>query len=287
MVRHVRDRARRDLADPLGKSTQNSSQIRPPPQAAAKRSRRITAVSPDLAFQRCANTAAAIVEQAPPFVTYRVATHVSVPALNRERDILRSVSVRTRDDSAVIVDLPNGGTQVGHAFPITPSFDALSNFVLHWKIGIHQDVTSYVSDVEPLHYDSSSSNADVVVFRLRQYKAFYAKDSSDAPDGKTHVTLEPYDFVKKQAAKPDNTFYLADLYIDNASGLPTEVIYTGGDDIRFTIDYGTFAGHWLVQHVHYEETLRGPLRLGRLHFSADAIYDQFAFPVTAPDPRLV
>jgi hypothetical protein len=38
--------------------------------------------------------------------------------------------------------------------------------------------------------------------------------------------------------------------------------------------------------VHYEETLHGPLRVGRLHFSADAIYDEFAFPVNAPDPRL-
>jgi hypothetical protein len=281
----VRDRARRDLAEPSG-SPGRSRLIVTLRLECRKRSLGIAAVSPDLAFQHCANAAAAIVEQAPPFVTYRVATHVSVPALNRERDILRAVSVRTRDDSAVIVDLPNGGTQVGRGFPITPSFDALSNFVLHWKIGIHQDVTSYVSDVEPLRYDSTTSDADVVVFRLRQYKAFYAKDSSDAPDGKTHVTLEPYDYVKKQAAKPDNTFYLADLYIDNSSGLPTEVTYTGGDDIRFTIDYGTFAGHWLIQHVHYEETLHGPLRVGRLHFSADAIYDEFAFPVNAPDPRL-
>jgi hypothetical protein len=244
-------------------------------------------VSPDLAFQHCANAAAAIVEQAPAFVTYRVATHVSVPALNRERDILRSVSVRTRDDSAVIVDLPGGSTQLGRGFPITPSFDALSYFVLHWKIGIHQDVTSYVSDVEPLHYDNTPSTADVVVFRLRQYKAFFAKDSSDAPDGRTHVTLVPFDYVKKQAAKPDNTFYLADVYIDNTSGLPTQVTYTGGDDIRFTIDYATFSGYWLVKHVHYEETLHGPLHLGRLHFSADAVYDDFAFPASAPDPRLV
>jgi len=216
-----------------------------------------------------------------------VATHVSVPALGRERDILREVKVRTRDDAAVIVDLPGGGTQLGRGFPITPSFDALSYFVLHWKIGIHQDVTSYVSDVQPLHYDDSSGDAaDVVVFRLRQYKAFFASDSSDAPDGETHVTLEPYDFVKKQAAKPDNTFYLAELYIDNASGLPAEVTYSGGDDIRFTIDYGTYQGHWLVRHVHYEETLHGPLHIGRLHFSADAVYDGFAFPAVAPDPRL-
>ncbi|HMD03075.1 MAG TPA: hypothetical protein VKG44_08960, partial [Candidatus Baltobacteraceae bacterium] len=258
-----------------------------PSHRPAQRSIAIAAVSPDLAFQRCANAAAAIVAVAPAFVTYRVATHVSVPALNRQRDIFRAVSVRTRDDTAVIADLPNGGTQVGPAFPITPSFDALSYFVLHWKIGIHQDVSSYVSDVQPLHYDDpSASAADVVVFRLRQYKASFAADSSDAPDGKTHIVLEPYDYVKKQVAKPDNTFFLAELYVDNASGLPSEVTYTGGDDIRFTIDYGTFSGHWLVSHAHYEETLHGPLHVGRLHFSADAVYDEFGFPTTAPDPRL-
>jgi hypothetical protein len=239
-----------------------------------------------LAFQRCANAAAAIVEQAPAFVTYHVATHVSVPSLGRERDILRSVSVRTRDDTAVITDLPGGATQVGRGFPITPSFDALSYFVLTWKIGMRQDVTSYVYNVVPLRYDNISSSADVVVFRLRSYKASFAPDSSDAPDGKTHVSLEPYDFVKKQAAKPDNTFYLAELYIDNSSGLPSEVVYTGGDDIRFVIDYGTFSGHWLIQHVHYDETLHGPLHVGRLHFSADAVYDQYVFPASAPDPRL-
>jgi hypothetical protein len=199
---------------------------------------------------------------------------------------LRAVSVRTRDDTAIIADLPNGGTQIGHGFPITPTFDALSYFVLSWKIGMRQDVTAYVHDVVPLTYNTSSSDSDVVVFRLRQYKVAFANDSSDAPDGKTHLTLEPYDFVKKQAAKPDSTFYLSDLYIDNASGLPSEVGFAGGDDIRMTVEYASIEGHWLVDRVHYEETLHGPLRIGRLHFVVDATYDRFAFPQSAPDPRL-
>jgi hypothetical protein len=45
-------------------------------------------------------------------------------------------------------------------------------------------------------------------------------------------------------------------------------------------------GHWLVTHAHYEETLHGPLNIGRLHVIADATYDKFAFPDEAPDPRL-
>ena len=244
-------------------------------------------LSPDLAFQRCANTAAAFVERAPPYVTYRVSTHVSAPAVGRNRDVIRRVSVRTLDDAAVIADLPQGRVRTGHGFPLTPAFDALSSFTLSWKIGAHFDLTSYVHDVKPLRYgDEVHSAADVVVFRLRQYRADYAGDSSDAQSGETHITLRPYDFVKREVVKPDSTFFLSDLYIDNATDLPAKVRYQGGDDIDFIVDYATLQGYWLVAHAHYEETLRGPLRVGRLHVIADAVYDEFAFPAGAPDERL-
>lgn len=244
-------------------------------------------LAPDIVFQHAANTAAATVAQAPPFVTYHVATHVSAPALGKERDVLRAVSVRTKDDVAVIQDLPRGANVLGHGFPVTPSFDALSYFTLSWRVGAHTEVSSYVHDITPLTYPDVQDNAaDVVVVRLRQYRANFAPDSSDAPDGKTHVTLQPYDFVKKQVVSPGSTFFLSDVYIDNATNLPTEVRYAGGDDIVFLVDYGTVQGHWLVTHAHYEETLRGPLNIGRLHVIADAVYDQFAFPDEAPDPRL-
>lgn len=244
-------------------------------------------VAPDIAFQHCANAAAAIIEKAPPFVTYRVATHVSAPSLGKERDVIRAVSVRTRDDLAVIQDLPKGANQLGHGFPVTPAFDALSQFTLTWRVGAHTEVSAYVHDVQPLHYeDVPASGADVVVVRLRQYRAEYADDSSDAPDGKTHIHMVPYDFVKRQVAKPDSTFFLSDLVIDNATDLPLHVRYEGADDIQFDVDYGSVDGHWLVTHAHYEETIHGPLRIGRLHVSADAVYDSFAFPDAAPDPRL-
>jgi hypothetical protein len=220
-------------------------------------------------------------------VTYRVATHVSAPSIGKERDVIRAVSVRTRDDLAVIQDLPQGRNQLGHGFPVTPSFDALSYFTLSWRVGAHTEVSSYVHDVTPLTYpDAPQSGADVVVVRLRAYKAEYAADSSDAPDGKTHITLVPYDFVKRQTLRPDSTFYLSDVVIDNATGLPAEVRYAGGDDIVFDVRYGMLENHWLVTHAHYEETLHGPLRIGRLHVSADAVYDNFTFPDAPPDPRL-
>jgi hypothetical protein len=244
-------------------------------------------LTPDIAFERCANAAAAYVEQAPPFITYRVVTHVSARAAGREREIDRAVSVRTKDDLAVIQDLPKGRNQLGHGFPITPAFDALSYFTLSWKIGAHFDMTSYVHDVTPLRYqDLPESAADVVVFRLRQYRAEYAPDSSDDPNGKTHITLAPYDFVKRAVVKPDSTFFLSDLYIDNATDLPVQVRYQGGDDIDFMLSYATFEGHWLIEHAHYEETLHGPLRIGSLHVVADATYDDFTFPQEAPDERL-
>jgi len=170
---------------------------------------------------------------------------------------------------------------------VTPSFDALSYFTLTWRVGAHTDLTAYVHDVTPLTYpDVANSGADVVVVRLRSYKAEYAADSSDASDGKTHITLVPYDFVKRQALRPDSTFYLSDVVIENATGLPTEVRYQGGDEIVFDVQYGMREQHWLITHAHYEETLHGPLRIGRLHVIADASYDDFAFPQTAPDPRL-
>ena len=217
-------------------------------------------------------------------MTYRVSTHVSAPAIGKQRDVIRGVMVRTSDDIAVVQDLPQGANQLAHGFPVTPNFDALSNFVLSWKVGFHSEVSSYV---QPLTYSDAHSSADVVVVRLRQYHAEYAADSSEDPSGKTHVTLEPYDFVKRQVIRPDSTFFLSDVYIDNSTGLPTEVRYAGGDDITFIVDYTILEGHWLINHAHYEETLHGPLRIGSLHVIADAVYDQFAFPPNAPDPRLV
>jgi len=216
-----------------------------------------------------------------------VTTHVSAKSLGRERDIARAVSVRTKDDVAVIQDLPQGRNQLAHGFPITPAFDALSYFTLSWKVGPHQEVSAYVHDVTPLTYTAPQpGEADVVVVRLRAYQATYAPDSSDTPTGQTHILLEPFDFVKREVKRPDSTFYLHELFIDNASGLPVRVRYTGGDDIDFSVDYANVQGHWVVNHAHYEETVYGPLRIGRLHVAADAAYDQFTFPDQPPDPRL-
>jgi hypothetical protein len=206
--------------------------------------------------------------------------------MRQQRDVVRSVQVRTKDDVAVIQDLPQGRNQLGHGFPVTPTFDALSYFTLSWRVGAHQDVTASVHDVTPMTYaDPSASRADIVVTRLRSYRAQYAPDSSDAPGAQTHVTLAPLDFFKNQY-NPDTTFYFNDLYIDNASGLPSRVILEGSEGKQFVLDYGSVEGHWVLTHIHYEEVLHGPLRVGRLHVIADVVYDKFTFPELPPDPRL-
>ncbi len=206
--------------------------------------------------------------------------------MRQSRSVDRAVATRTSDDLAVVQDLPKGANVLERSFPTSPVFDALSYFVFSWKVGWHQNLTAYVHDIQPLKYpDRSNSSADVVVISLRQYRATYASDTSGAPGGTTHLNLEPYDFVKQQG-NPDKTFYYSDLYIDNATGLPSSVRFAGADDKQFIVDSKMVEGHWVVDHVHYEETLYGPLRIGRLHVIADANYDQFAFPTTAPDPRL-
>jgi hypothetical protein len=201
--------------------------------------------------------------------------------------VIRSVVVRTRDDLAVLQDLPRGKNQLSHGFPLIPTFDALSYFTLSWKVGAHTEVSAYVHDVVPMTYSDPQPNpdADVVVTHLRAYKAQYASDSSEAPNEKTHLVMDPFQFVKEHN-NADTTFYFADVFIDNATGLPSRVRFAGADEKEFVVDYSTVEGHWVITHAHYEETLHGPLRVGRVHVSADAVYDKFTFPASAPDPRL-
>jgi hypothetical protein len=247
-------------------------------------------VTPDIAFQNCSNAAAAAWYHRPPYVTYHVATHVSVPSLKRERDILRYVAARTDDDTAVVQDLPKGRSQITHAFPLLPTFDAISYFVLTGSANLRNSLEAYVHDVKPLEYQASSDTPqegkqpDVVVVRLRAYRVKYAPDSSESPDGRTHLTLEPYQFVTQNASK-DN-FFFDDLVCDNATNLPTHVSFSGPDGLQFVVDYTTVDGQWVVSRAHYEQTQFAPLRIGRAHAIIDATFDQFTFPRTAPDPRL-
>jgi len=242
-------------------------------------------VSPDVAFQQAANTAAAVYAQAPPWLTYRTVAHVEVKAMNRRADVMRDVKARTRDDLAIMQDLPQGAERVGHAFPLLPTFDALSYFRLVGTGGPHNSLDSYVTDVQPLRYSGgqSTTGADVTVTNLRYYYAKYADDSSDDPNGKTHITLRPLPTLLRNYR---GNLFFSELVIDNQTHLPVRVVFTGLNDRTFAVDYLMVQNHWLVNRAFYEETEYGPLHIGRVHFTVDATFDQFAFPDSPPDPRL-
>jgi hypothetical protein len=242
-------------------------------------------ISADLAFQQASNTAAAIYAQAPAWLTYHTVVHVDVPSLNEHRDISRSVIVRTKDDMAVMQDLPRGAERVGKAFPLIPTFDALSSWKITYRVGAHQALDVYIENVQPLTYQTQAdSGADVVVRTLRYYYPKYAPDSSDAPDGKTHILLKPLPTLTRNYS---GDFFLSEVYIDNGTRLPSSVTYVGPENRLFVIDYGFIEGHWLMTHAVYSETVRyGPMHAMRAAFKAEVVCDNFGFPQSAPDPRL-
>jgi hypothetical protein len=212
--------------------------------------------------------------------------HMRIPSMNKQRTVERAVVERTSDTMAVLQDLPRGENQLAQAFPIPPTFDALSYFNLSWHADRHLALSISLTNVQDATFAdvTKSAAADVVAVGLRYYAAHYAADSSDDSAGVTHITMRPFQFVVNET--PKNDMFLRDIYIDNTTGLPTRVRMTGNDDLDFTIDYAMIQGHWLVNHVHYEQTSYGPLHLGAIHFVTDTDYDQFTFPPAAPDPRL-
>ena len=238
------------------------------------------AQSADVAFRLAANAAAAAFAAAPPYISYRTDATVDVPSLHQHKVISRAVTARTKDDAAVLQDLPQGQRQYAHSFPLIPTFDALSYFRLEYNVG-RRDALSYVHQVQPITFTDprSTSHADVVVVSLRYYHAVFAPDTNDRI---LHVTMDP---LPSLTANNSSDFYLHDVYIDSTTMLPTRVTYTG-PTTNFTVDYTTVENHWVVNHVAYDHTLFGPLKIGRVHFTVDANYTNFAFPTTPGDSKL-
>jgi hypothetical protein len=241
-------------------------------------------LSADIAFQQAANAAAARYDVRPAYVTYVAKTHIEVPSMHRVLDVNRRIMVRSADDRAILQDLPQGQQDVARAFPVSPTFDALAYFRLVTFVGWHQRIETYVTDVTPLRFASPShTDGDVVVSALRYYYPKFAPDTSDDPDGKTHLTLHP---LPTLTTGNNSDFYLSDVVIDNKTMLPLQVTYAGRDDRRFVVDYQTVGDTWVVRHAFFEQTLRGPLRLGRVHYTANANFEQYTFSQNPPDPRL-
>lgn len=244
------------------------------------------ALTAELAFQQAANRAADLYARAPAYVTYDVNVRARAPSMNQDRTVLRHVETRTSDDLAVVQDLPQGRNVLARSFPLSPVFDALSYFRFEWHVTARGTLDAYVTDVTPLRYvlTPQQANTDVFVASLRYYRATYAPDSSDAPNGVSHINLAAYDFVKAEGAR--NTLYYTDIYVDNASGLPVDVRMAGASGLILDVRYTAADNHVVVDTVHYEETISVPLGVARFHVLSDAKFSHYAFPTTAPDPRL-
>jgi len=69
--------------------------------------------------------------------------------------------------------------------------------------------------------------------------------------------------------------------IDSRTGLPSHIeIKVVGDNLDVQLDYSIVEGHWIITHG-LMSSAQGPF-----HGTSETTFDQFAFPSTAPDPRL-
>jgi hypothetical protein len=250
----------------------------------------MAALTADVAFQQAANAAAAAYASRPAYVTYVTRTHISAPSMNQSVDINRAVMTRSSDNVAILQDLPNGAQTVAPAFPISPTFDALSYFRLTFSVGWHKRLFTNLTGpngngpIIPITFQNvAHSEGDVVVTSLRYYYPKFSPDSSDAPDGRTHLVLQA---LRTLTIGNSSDFYLSDLLIDNATMLPAQVTYTGKDQRKFVVDYETVDGHWVIKHASFEQTEYGVLHVGSVHFKADTEMTDYKFPDTPPDPRL-
>jgi hypothetical protein len=237
-------------------------------------------ITADVQFRQAANAAAQAFAQSPPYIAYKTDVVVDVPSLRKHQVVSRAVESRTRDDFAVLQDLPRGQRQYAHSFPLIPTFDALSYFRVTFN-GNRRDMLSYVEPGDPITFKDprATSTADVVVTYLRNYRATYADDSNERI---AHLLMDPLPALTRGN---NSDFYIHDVYIDTATNLPTRVVYSGPTTV-FTTDYQVVQGHWLVSHATYTHVFYGPLKLGRVTATADATNSDFSFPATPSDPKL-
>ncbi len=234
------------------------------------------------AFMAVSNATAAIVQKAPPYVTYRI--HGVVHAAG-DANVERTISVRTSDGDAVVRDEATGKDVLRPPFPAPPNFDALSKFSLSGtftittggKGGTKRDVDMRVVNIEPLYYTNPATQADAVSRSVRGYVVTYAADAS-ATVG--HLHLEP------TPQKRSETKWLREVWYDPATLIPTRVVYGGHDDFVLDTTYATTGGVWLLSSLTVSVIKHAPLWLGRMTLAFRGDYADYQFAQTAPDPRL-
>jgi hypothetical protein len=232
-------------------------------------------ISPDVALALLVNrTTQAYQTNQPAYIAYRERTHIT--GANRTQDINRTVAVRNADNYAIMRDLPNGGENIGQAFPIIPYFDPISTFNFGYFANLKRvDITVERGLPVTLPIPDSDPSVDAIV----PYNSFWAaRYAADSTDNAVHVVIDP-------TARVQNSFYPADVAEDATTHLPSHItMRSTGDDEVIALDYGVIEGHWMILHGIFSATEHA---LGfSFKVTADVTFDQFAFPPTAPDPRL-
>lgn len=238
---------------------------------------------PDLALALLINqTTQAYAAGAPTYITYRERTHLSASVGGYSREIDRYVMVRNADNFAVMRDLPQGGENIGQAFPIIPYFDPLSNFGYSYFANLHKidiSITRGQAWQFPIPVDSG---VDEVVPYSSFWVPRYAADSTLAAP---HLLIAPTSRLSDDPGCAQGCPYPAEIVVDPQTQLPSRIVerYTSGDS-TIALDYAVIDGRWIVTHATFSASQHA---LGiSFRASADIAFDRFAFPSTAPDPRL-
>ena len=234
-------------------------------------------ISADLALANLLNrTAAAYVRNAPAFIVYRERTHITA-SIGRSQDIDRFVKVRQADNYAVMQDLPQGAERTGQAFPIIPYFNPFAAYSFSWFANLKRvDITLQRGAVGVLPIPGPDPNVNVTVAYFTTWAPVYAPDSTS---GRADI------IVGATAAMPSDSYYPARVIESAQTHLPQRIeIRSNSSDDVIALDYQLIQNHWVITHG----TLTTRQHVGPLNFQvvSDTTYDQFAFPASAPDPRL-
>jgi hypothetical protein len=233
-------------------------------------------------FMAVANATVAIVQKAPPYVTYHVR---AVFRAAGESSVDRTVIVRSDDGISVVHDDATGKDELGPPFPAPPTFDALAKFKLSGEISMslgskknaRRDGSMRITNVQPLHYESGASSADAISRSVKGYVVTYAPDATPASG---HLHLERNALMK-------DPHWMRDVWYDPATLVPTRILWGGENDFKLDAVYTTVAGHWLLHSILAGGTFHAPMWLGRMTISIGGTYDAYTFSDVAPDPRLV
>ncbi len=160
-------------------------------------------------------TAAAYVQSAPAYITYRELTHAGAASLGRSQDINRYVAVRQADNFAIMQDLPQGATRTGQAFPIIPYFDPFPGFAYRWFANLKNvniDITRYPATTWPIPATDSSATMSIA------YIDFWAPTYlADSTPSRVHLRVLPTPSLQQ------GQYYPYDIVEDPATQLPSHL----------------------------------------------------------------